>query len=120
MRQFLLLTGSGDTWNSIGPFTGAVNTISFMLVGTVTLFFNQSWRINEKVLSAKQKHEETSAKLLELNQTLEHKVVERTEMLTSSEHKARRILNTPWIPLWSRTLFHHCRDQPGRRGTDRV
>ncbi|MFO7989846.1 MAG: ATP-binding protein [Desulfotignum sp.] len=91
LRQFLVLTGSGDVWNSIGPFTGAVNTISFMLVGTVTLFFNQSWRINEKVLSAKQKHQETSAKLLELNQTLEHKVVERTEMLTSSEHKARRI-----------------------------
>jgi PAS domain S-box-containing protein len=91
LRHFLVLTGSGDIWNSIGPFTGAVNTISFMLVGTVTLFFNQSWRINEKVLSAKQKHEETSAKLLELNQTLEHKVVERTEMLTSSEHKARRI-----------------------------
>jgi PAS domain S-box-containing protein len=91
LRQFLVLTGSGDVWASIGPFTGAVNTITFMLVGTVTLFFNQSWRINEKVLSAKQKHQETSAKLLELNQTLEHKVVERTEMLTSSEHKARRI-----------------------------
>lgn len=91
LRQFLVLTGSGDIWSSIGPFTGAVNTITFMLVGTVTLFFNQSWRINEKILSAKQKHEETSAKLLELNQTLEHKVVERTEMLTSSEHKARRI-----------------------------
>ncbi|MCA1786698.1 MAG: PAS domain S-box protein, partial [Desulfobacteraceae bacterium] len=91
LRQFLVLTGSGDIWSSIGPFTGAVNTITFMLVGTVTLFFNQSWRINEKVLSAKQKHQETSAKLLELNQTLEHKVVERTEMLTSSEHKARRI-----------------------------
>jgi PAS domain S-box-containing protein len=91
LRQFLVLTGSGDVWASIGPFTGAVNTITFMLVGTVTLFFNQSWRINEKVLSAKQKHQETSAKLLELNQTLEHKVVERTEKLTSSEHKARRI-----------------------------
>ncbi|MCA1794461.1 MAG: ATP-binding protein [Desulfotignum sp.] len=91
LRQFLVLTGSGDIWNEIGPFTGAINTISFMLVGTVTLFFNQSWRINEKILSAKQKQEDTSAKLLELNQTLEHKVVERTEMLTSSEHKARRI-----------------------------
>ncbi|MDZ7665684.1 MAG: histidine kinase dimerization/phospho-acceptor domain-containing protein [Desulfotignum sp.] len=78
-------------WDEIGPFTGAINTISFMLVGTVTLFFNQSWRINEKILSAKQKQEDTSAKLLELNQTLEHKVVERTEMLTSSEHRARRI-----------------------------
>ena len=28
---------------------------------------------------------------MDLNQTLEHKVVERTEMLTSSEHKCRRI-----------------------------
>jgi PAS domain S-box-containing protein len=91
LRQFLVLTGSADAWHTIGPYTGAVNTISFMLVGTVTLFFNQSWGINEKILSAKQKQEDTSAKLLELNQTLEQKVVERTEMLTSSEHKARRI-----------------------------
>lgn len=91
LRQFLVLTGSADVWHIIGPYTGAINTISFMLVGTVTLFFNQSWGINEKILSAKQKYQETSAKLLELNQTLEHKVVERTEMLTSSEHKARRI-----------------------------
>ncbi len=91
LRQFLVLTGSGDIWHDIGPYTGAVNTISFMLVGTVTLFFNQSWRINEKILSAKQKQEDTSTKLLELNQTLEQKVVERTEMLTSSEHRARRI-----------------------------
>jgi PAS domain S-box-containing protein len=91
LRQFLVLTGSADAWHTIGPYTGAVNTISFMLVGTVTLFFNQSWGINEKILSAKQKQEDTSTKLLELNQTLEQKVVERTEMLTSSEHKARRI-----------------------------
>lgn len=91
LRQFLVLTGSADVWHTIGPYTGAINTISFMLVGTVTLFFNQSWGINEKILSAKQKQEDTSIKLLELNQTLEQKVVERTEMLTSSEHKARRI-----------------------------
>ncbi len=91
LRQVLILTGNGDVWASISPYTGTVNTVSFMLVGLITLFFNQSWKINEKILSAKQQLEETGIKLRELNQTLEQKVVERTERLTSSEHKARRI-----------------------------
>lgn len=91
LRQFLILTGNADVWQSISPYTGTINTITFMLVGLITLFFNQSWHINEKILTAKQQLEDTSAKLRELNQTLEQKVVARTEMLTSSEHKARRI-----------------------------
>ncbi len=91
LKQFLIVTANQEIWQAIGPYTGAVNTVSFMLVGLITLFFNQSWKINEKLLSSRQKQEDTSVKLLSLNQNLEHKVVERTEMLTSSEHKARRI-----------------------------
>ncbi|MCG8686205.1 MAG: ATP-binding protein [Desulfobacterales bacterium] len=91
LKQFLVLTANPEIWQSISPYTGAVNTVSFMLVGLITLFFNQSWKINEKILSSREKMEETHIKLVSLNQTLEHKVVERTEMLTSSEHKARRI-----------------------------
>ncbi|MEH0019553.1 MAG: ATP-binding protein [Desulfobacter sp.] len=92
LKQFLILTANAEVWHSISPYTGAVNTVSFMLVGLITLFFNQSWKINEKILSSREKLEETHIKLMSLNQTLEQKVVERTEMLTSSEHKARRIL----------------------------
>ncbi|MCG8568346.1 MAG: ATP-binding protein [Desulfobacterales bacterium] len=91
LRQFLILTSNPDIWHTISPYTGTINTVSFMLVGSITLFFNQSWHINEKILSSQQKLEETHIQLMELNHTLEHKVVERTEMLTSSEHKARRI-----------------------------
>ena len=91
LRQFLILTANPDIWHAISPYTGTINTVSFMLVGSITLFFNQSWHINEKILSSREKLEETHVQLMELNQTLEHKVVERTEMLTSSEHKARRI-----------------------------
>ncbi len=91
LKQFLILTANIEVWQAISPYTGAVNTVSFMLVGLITLFFNQSWKINEKILSSREKLEETHIKLVSLNQTLEHKVVERTEMLTSSEHKARRI-----------------------------
>ncbi len=91
LRQFLILTSNADTWFAITSYSGSVNTVSFMLVGLITLFFNQSWNINEKILSSRKKLEETHIKLMDLNQTLEHKVVARTEMLTSSEHKARRI-----------------------------
>lgn len=91
LRQFLNLTGNGLVWQSISAYSGSVNTASFMLVGLITLFFNQSWKINEKILSGREKLETAHLKLMDLNQTLEQKVIERTERLTSSEHKCRRI-----------------------------
>ncbi|WP_299981755.1 ATP-binding protein [Desulfobacula sp.] len=91
LKQFLVLTSNAGTWHSISAFSGSVNTVSFMLVGLITLFFNQSWKINEKILTGRKKLEDTHIELIDLNQTLENKVVERTERLTSSEHKCRRI-----------------------------
>ncbi len=91
LRQFLLLTMNKETWVMIGPYTGTINTVSFMLIAMITLFFGQIWNINEKIFSSKKQLENTHAQLMDLNQTLEQKVVERTEMLTSSEHKCRRI-----------------------------
>jgi len=91
LRQFLILSSNSDAWNAISAYTGSVNTVSFMLVGLITLFFNQSWNINEKIHSGRKKLEDTHIKLMDLNQTLEQKVIERTERLTSSEHKCRRI-----------------------------
>ncbi len=91
LKQFLVLSHNGDVWHSISPYTGSINTASFMLVGLITLFFNQNWKINEKILLGQKKLEDAHVKLVDLNQTLENKVLERTEMLTSSEHKSRRI-----------------------------
>ncbi len=91
LRQFLVLSGNADTWYAISAYSGSVNTVSFMIVSLITLFFHQSWRINEKILSGQKELENTHVQLMELNQTLEQKVIERTERLTSSEHKCRRI-----------------------------
>ncbi|MCD4675537.1 MAG: PAS domain S-box protein [Desulfobacula sp.] len=91
LRQFLILTSNAEAWHAISAYTGSVNTVSFMLVGLITLFFNQNWNINEKILSSRKKLEDTHIELMDLNQTLEQKVIERTERLTSSEHKCRRI-----------------------------
>lgn len=91
LRQFLILTDNAEFWYEISAYSGSVNTISFMLVGMITLFFKQTWDSNEKVLAGKKALEQTHFELVNLNQTLENKVIERTERLTSSEHKCRRI-----------------------------
>ncbi len=91
LKQFLVLTDNAEAWHAISSYSGSVNTVTFMLIGLITLFFNQIWHINEKIFSSRKKLEDTHIKLMELNQTLEHKVIERTERLTSSEHKCRRI-----------------------------
>ncbi|MBU1195278.1 MAG: PAS domain S-box protein [Proteobacteria bacterium] len=91
LRQFLILTDNADIWHEISAYSGSVNTVSFMLVGMITLFFKQTWDINEKVLAGRKNLEKTHIELVDLNQTLENKVIERTELLTSSEHKCRRI-----------------------------
>ncbi|MFH2091634.1 MAG: ATP-binding protein [Pseudomonadota bacterium] len=91
LKQFLVLTGNPDAWHAISSYSGGVNTVSFMLVGLITLFFNQIWKINEKIFSGRKSLEEAHSKLKDLNQTLEHQVIERTERLAGSEYKARRI-----------------------------
>ncbi|WP_027363029.1 two-component system sensor histidine kinase NtrB [Desulfospira joergensenii] len=91
LRQFLVLTANEQTWQAISAYSGSVNTATFMLVGLITLFFNQTWNINQKILSSRKRLEAAHGKLVDLNQTLEHKVIQRTEKLTSSEHKCRRI-----------------------------
>ncbi len=91
VKQLLILSSNNDVWQAISPYSGTINTVSFMLVGLITLFFKQSWNINRKILKSQRDLEATHIKLVHLNQNLEHKVVERTEMLTTSEHKCRRI-----------------------------
>lgn len=91
LKQLLVLSSNGEIWQTISPYSGTINTVSFMLVGLITLFFKQSWNMNRKILTSRKALEKTHLKLVHLNQNLEQQVIERTEMLTTSEHKCRRI-----------------------------
>lgn len=93
LRQFLIISGNPGIWQEISAYSGSINTVSFMIVSLITLFFNQTWNINKKILSSREELEKAHGKLVDLNQTLENKVIERTERLTSSEHKCRRIFD---------------------------
>ncbi len=91
LRQIVIFLSIGYLWKDIAPYTGTINTVSFFLVGLITLFFEQIWKINMKIASGREELATAHAELVRLNQSLEHQVVERTERLTASEYKCRRI-----------------------------
>jgi len=84
VRQLMVIYGHSELWVLISPYSGTINTVSFMLIGVLTLFFNQNWKINMKILDSRKALEETHIKLVSLNQTLEQKVAERTEIIVKN------------------------------------
>ncbi len=91
LKQLLLLAGRQDLWTAIQPFSGATNTFTFIVVGSVTLFFEHTWGIYGTILKDRQALQTAHEELLYLNQNLEQLVEERTEALAISEQKYRRI-----------------------------
>ena len=91
LKQLLIISGDSAEWNRIRPYSGAVNTLTFAVVGAITLFFQRSWNIYRQIAADKQDLQAARDKLLYLNQNLENLVEARTAELTFSEHKYRRI-----------------------------
>jgi len=91
LKQILILGGNPGMWRAISPYSGAVNTVMFVLVGSVTLFFERVWVIHREILSDKKAIQTTRDELIYMNQNLEDLVAERTEKLVRSEHRYRRI-----------------------------
>ncbi|MGM0417244.1 MAG: sensor histidine kinase [Thermodesulfobacteriota bacterium] len=81
LKQALVINGYLEIWNDIRPFSGSVNTFAFILVGSITIFFRQIWKIYMQVVHDKKELEITHSKLISLNQNLEQRVAERTEKL---------------------------------------
>jgi two-component system NtrC family sensor kinase len=91
VKQLLIIAGQPQTWEMLRPFSGAINSLTFVAVGAVTLFFERTWTIYQGIVRDRQALQKAHRELLYLNQNLEQLVVERTEALTRSEHKYRRI-----------------------------
>lgn len=91
LKQILILTERQDLWAAIRPFSGAVNTFTFIVVGSVTLFFERTWANYGTILKDRQALQTAHEELLYLNQNLEQLVEKRSEALVMSEQKYRRI-----------------------------
>ena len=91
LKQALLMSGKTATWNAVQPFSGAINTLMFVVVASITLFFERIWIIYQQILKDKEALQSAHKELVYMNQNLEQMVSERTGALTRSEHKYRRI-----------------------------
>lgn len=91
LKNFLLMAGQKSFWDGIRSYSGAANTILFVVVGAVTLFFERIWKIYQLILSDRGEIRSAHKELLYLNQNLEGLVAERTQALSVSEYKYRRI-----------------------------
>lgn len=86
-----MLSGHQELWAGIRPFSGAVNTVMFVVVAAITLFFERVWKIYQQILKDRQAIQSAHRELLFLNQNLEELIDERTTALKTSEYKYRQI-----------------------------
>jgi PAS domain S-box-containing protein len=91
LKQILIIGGKDSVWSAIRPYSSAVNTFTFVVVASFTLFFERTWSIYQQINSDRQDLQAARDNLLYLNQNLENLVNERTAELALSEHKYRRI-----------------------------
>ena len=91
LKQVVLFFNQDSLWEAIRPFSGGINTMFFVTVASVILFFERIWGFYRQVLGDKQALQSAHKELVYLNQNLEKLVSERTQELTLSEHKYRRI-----------------------------
>jgi PAS domain S-box-containing protein len=91
LKNLFVLSGHKELWAGIRPFSGAINSVMFIVVASITLFFERIWNIYQLILRDRQAIKEAHGELLFLNQNLEKIINERTLALQSSEFKYRQI-----------------------------
>ena len=91
LKNLLLMAGKNQIWAAIRPYSGAINTVMFVVVGSVTKFFERIWKIYQLIRKDRQELQATHKELLYISQNLEQLVHERTDALSASEHKYRKI-----------------------------
>ena len=79
-KHLLVLGGRPDWWQHLSPISGSINTLTFVVIASVTLFFQRMQTIISRMARDHNKIERTSRELLDLNRALESAVSERTRM----------------------------------------
>ncbi|HEX8948484.1 MAG TPA: HAMP domain-containing sensor histidine kinase [Dissulfurispiraceae bacterium] len=81
LNRFLTVAGRHDLWRWIEPISGSFNTFTFILIGSLNLFFFRVYQSYLRMSEYNRKIESINTDLSELNQELETLVAERTMSL---------------------------------------
>lgn len=77
-QHILVLAGYPQIWRALSPISGATNTFTFVLIASVTVFFQHFQHIYRRMTANHAELETVSRDILNLNRDLETMVMERT------------------------------------------
>ncbi|MFZ5798398.1 MAG: sensor histidine kinase [Desulfobulbaceae bacterium] len=80
LQHILYFTGHSAVWKKLSPFSGSINTITFVVIGSVTLYFRRMETIMKRMARDRDKISNFSRELLELNKDIETIVSDRTRL----------------------------------------
>ena len=100
IKHVLYFMGQGTMWQQISPVSGSINSITFVVIGAVTLYFRRIENIMNQMARDRDKISTFSRELLELNSNIEAIISERTrvEMALRFAHDVR---NPSMVIGWS-------------------
>ena len=77
-KYIFIFAGQGSVWEGVRPITGGLNTMAFIIIATVILFFHHIQLLYQRMVADRGQLETTSQGILELNRQMEALVIERT------------------------------------------
>ncbi len=91
VKHLLVFAGSPEIWSAVAPLSGGLNTVAFVVIFAVTLFFRNVLVFMNRMTSDRARIETTSRQLISLNQDIESVVSDRTraEMALNLAHEIR-------------------------------
>jgi signal transduction histidine kinase len=78
LKHLLTFFGKKDLWLLLAPYSGSINSMAFIVIASVTLFFNRIETITERMVRDREKIEKNSQELFRLNKEIEAVIAERT------------------------------------------
>lgn len=112
LRHILHFLDMNWLWKELSPISGAINSISFIIIAAVTLFFGSMYDIMLQMLKDRKRIEQTSKEVLKLTNDLENIIAERsvTEMSLKLAHELRNpvmIIGGMIRSLLKKNEIHH-------------
>jgi signal transduction histidine kinase len=100
LNRILVPTGYEYIWKIIEPYSGSLNTFTFIVIGAVSLFFFRAYEVYMRISEDNIKIEAINADISELNQEIETLIAERTMSLMALT-VADRVRNPATVIGWT-------------------
>lgn len=111
IKQVLLFQGMGQVWKQIAPFSGSINSATFIVIFAFGLYFHRFQKIHHTIEKYQNNLEEMitkrTAELEETNVALQEEIVERKHFelaLKESQGYLQAILDHTTLPIFLKDI----------------